>query len=368
MTYPANWAVQDGLLQEIVRWRVLGPGVVVRSPGCAAAQYGASGVPWETDWLFMTSAVAPSTSACWKTEDGFAVLGRGVEQLGGVDFDSISGSSGARWARSRCTRPRRRGRDRRAGPARRECVEARGASVTSTRSFQSRCPFEYGGRITRSSSVADPALPGATAAGLSRSCDRPRSRPRTCARSCWSRLGSRLSARCCSEFGVPTALDNPKHDVALGAVRVESRAQHRRRQPPRQFRHPTQRPRWLPPPPGSPGSSPAGMPRPQGHAHWAGHAGWFRRAACRLSSRPGRACRPSFRRTGCPPRPSSRRLAEPRRICARRGFLRARTGGSPAAPPLARSSCCSGGAAGLAGLVCHRATRPPSNPERAFLG
>ena len=234
LTYPANWGpFKLGLLNEIVGLAGVGAWRGCPEPVAAAAQYAASVRVAVGDRLAVYDLGGGTFDACVleKTEHGFGILGspEGVERLGGVDFDEVV----FRLVMDSLA-------DRVAGldpeddvvtvglaRLRRECVEAKEALSSDADVV---VPVSLPGlstsvRVTRTEfeSLIRPVL-GETMAGLTRAL-RSASVNVTDMKAIVLVGGSSriplVGEMLQREFGVPTALDiHPKHDVALGAVRV----------------------------------------------------------------------------------------------------------------------------------------------------
>ena len=234
LTYPANWGpFKISLLQEIVALAGLGTWRGCPEPVAAAAQYAASVRVAVGDRLAVYDLGGGTFDVCVleKTEDGFAVLGspEGVERLGGVDFDELV--FGLVWEslgdKVAALDPDDEAVTVGLARLRRECVEAKEALSGDVDAV---VPVSLPGlstavRITRSEfeSLIRPSLE-ATMAGLSRAL-RSATVEATDLRAIVLVGGSSriplVGEMLQREFGVPTALDiHPKHDVALGAVRV----------------------------------------------------------------------------------------------------------------------------------------------------
>jgi molecular chaperone DnaK len=234
LTYPANWGpFKISLLQEIVALAGVGAWRGCPEPVAAAAQYAASVRVAVGDRLAVYDLGGGTFDVCVleKTDDGFAVLGspEGVERLGGVDFDELVfrlvwDSLGEKVAALDA--------DDEAvtvglARLRRECVEAKEALSAD---IDAVVPVSLPGlstavRITRSEfeSLIRPSLE-ATMAGLSRALRSGTIEAKDLRAIVLVGGSSRIplvGEMLQREFGVPTALDiHPKHDVALGAVRV----------------------------------------------------------------------------------------------------------------------------------------------------
>jgi molecular chaperone DnaK len=234
VTYPANWGpFKIGLLDEIVTLAGIGTWRGCPEPVAAAVQYAASVRVAVGDRLAVYDLGGGTFDVCVleKTEDGFAVLGtpEGVEQLGGVDFDDLV--FGLVWD-SLGEKVAALDADDDAvtvglARLRRECVEAKEALSGDVDGV---VPVSLPGlstavRITRSEfeSLIRPSLE-ATVAGLNRALRSASVEAKDLRAIVLVGGSSRIplvAEMLQREFGVPTALDiHPKHDVALGAVRV----------------------------------------------------------------------------------------------------------------------------------------------------
>jgi molecular chaperone DnaK len=234
LTYPANWGpFKISLLQEIVALAGIGTWRGCPEPVAAAAQYAASVRVAVGDRLAVYDLGGGTFDVCVleKTEDGFAVLGspEGVERLGGVDFDELV--FGQVWD-SLGEKVAALDADDEAvtvglARLRRECVEAKEALSGDVDAVVpvSLPELSTAVRITRSEfeSLIRPALE-ATMAGLSRALRSASVEAKDLRAIVLVGGSSRIplvGEMLQREFGVPTALDiHPKHDVALGAVRV----------------------------------------------------------------------------------------------------------------------------------------------------
>ena len=234
LTYPANWGpFKIGLLQQIVTLAGIGTWRGCPEPVAAAAQYAASVRVAVGDRLAVYDLGGGTFDVCVleKTEDGFAVLGtpEGVEQLGGVDFDELV--FGLVWdslgEKIAALDPDDEAVTVGLARLRRECVEAKEALSGDVDAV---VPVSLPGlstavRITRSEfeSLIRPSLE-ATMAGLSRALRSASVEAKDLRAIVLVGGSSRIplvGEMLQREFGVPTALDiHPKHDVALGAVRV----------------------------------------------------------------------------------------------------------------------------------------------------
>ena len=238
LTHPANWGPYKLELLDQVAARVVGGSTRwCAEPEAAAAQYAARARVEAGERIAVYDLGGGTFDACVLGKTGTASRcsgrPRGSSTWAASDFDEalfrlVLDGAGRRAGR-------RLDLDdeavtRRPGPLRRDCVEAKEALSSDTdASSRWRCPASSTSvRVTRAELEAlirpaleetVAALAGGPASGLTRR--------RAGRRSCWSAAagGSRWSGSCCSgDFHLPTALDtHPKHDIALGALRVGDR-------------------------------------------------------------------------------------------------------------------------------------------------
>ena len=233
LTHPANWGpFRMELLDQVAV--MAGVGAVLRctEPEAAAAQYAAQTRVAPGDKVAVYDLGGGTFDACVleKTDTGFRTLGtaEGVEHLGGVDFDEavlrhVLGALGPAANLDPDDPAVTIGLAR----LRRDCVEAKEALSTDVDTL---VPVALPGlsttvRITRAEFelMIRPALTE-TVAAMRRALKSAQLEP-TQLRSILLVGGSSriplVSEMLHREFSVPTALDtHPKHDVALGSVRV----------------------------------------------------------------------------------------------------------------------------------------------------
>ena len=234
LTHPANWGpFRLELLDQVAVMAGLASASRCTEPEAAAAQYAAQNRVAPGDKVAVYDLGGGTFDACVleKTDTGFRTLGtpEGVEHLGGVDFDEavlrhVLAALGAGTPPLDPDDPRSP-----SGLARlrRDCVEAKEALSTDVDTL---VPVALPGlsttvRITRAEFelMIRPAL-AETIAAMGRALRNAQVEP-TQLRSILLVGGSSriplVSEMLHREFSVPTALDtHPKHDVALGSVRV----------------------------------------------------------------------------------------------------------------------------------------------------
>ena len=234
LTHPANWGpFRLELLEQAAVMAGVGAAQRCTEPEAAAAQYAAQTRVTPGDRVAVYDLGGGTFDACVleKTNTGFQALGtpEGIEHLGGVDFDEavLQHVLGALGAAAATLDPEDPAVTVGLARLRRDCVEAKEALSTDV---DTMIPLAVPGlnttvRLTRAEFelMIRPALTetiGAMARALRSAQVEPSSLRSILLIGGSSRipLVSELLTR---EFSVPTALDaHPKHDVALGSVRV----------------------------------------------------------------------------------------------------------------------------------------------------
>ncbi len=234
LTHPANWGpFRLELLEQVAVMAGVGPVQRCTEPEAAAAQYAAQTRVAPGDKVAVYDLGGGTFDACVleKTETGFRALGtpEGVEHLGGVDFDEavLRHVLGALGAGAAALDPEDPAVTVGLARLRRDCVEAKEALSTDVDTL---VPVALPGlsttvRITRAEFelMIRPALTE-TVAAMGRALQSAQVEPGTLRSILLVGGSSRIplvSEMLTREFTVPTALDtHPKHDVALGSVRV----------------------------------------------------------------------------------------------------------------------------------------------------
>ena len=234
LTHPANWGpFRLELLDQVAV--MAGVGAVQRctEPEAAAAQYASQTRVAPGDRVAVYDLGGGTFDACVleKTDTGFRALGtpEGVEHLGGVDFDAavLGHVLGALGANAAALDPEDPAVTTGLARLRRDCVEAKEALSTDVDTL---VPVALPGlsttvRVTRAEFelMIRPAL-AETLAAMGRALQSARVEASTLRGILLVGGSSRIplvSELLTREFMVPTALDaHPKHDVALGSVRV----------------------------------------------------------------------------------------------------------------------------------------------------
>ena len=234
LTHPANWGpFRLELLDQVTVMAGLASASRCTEPEAAAAQYAAQNRVAPGDKVAVYDLGGGTFDACVleKTDTGFRTLGtaEGVEHLGGVDFDEavLRHVLAALSAGNAPLDPDDAEVTVGLARLRRDCVEAKEALSTDVDTL---VPVALPGlsttvRITRAEFelMIRPALTE-TIAAMSRALRNAHIEPSPLRSILLVGGSSRIplvSEMLHREFSVPTALDtHPKHDVALGSVRV----------------------------------------------------------------------------------------------------------------------------------------------------
>ena len=234
LTHPANWGpFRLELLDQVAVMAGLAAASRCTEPEAAAAQYAAQNRVAPGDKVAVYDLGGGTFDACVleKTDRGFRTLGtaEGVEHLGGVDFDEavLRHVLTALSTSNAPLDPDNPEVTVGLGRLRRDCVEAKEALSTDVDTL---VPVALPGlsttvRITRAEFelMIRPAL-SETIAAMQRALRNAQVEPSQLRSILLVGGSSRIplvSEMLHREFSVPTALDtHPKHDVALGSVRV----------------------------------------------------------------------------------------------------------------------------------------------------
>jgi actin-like ATPase involved in cell morphogenesis len=234
LTHPANWGpFRLELLDQVAAMAGLTSARRCTEPEAAAIQYASQTRVPPGDRVAIYDLGGGTFDACVleKTQTGFRTLGtaEGVEHLGGVDFDEavLRHVLGALGAAAAALDPDDPAVTVGLARLRRDCVEAKEALSTDVDTL---VPVALPGlsttvRVTRAEFelMIRPALTE-TIAAMSRALHNAHVEPSQLRSILLVGGSSRIplvSEMLHREFAVPTALDtHPKHDVALGSVRV----------------------------------------------------------------------------------------------------------------------------------------------------